>query len=36
MRFETEDLKRIDAASKAAKRIWSEWICSTLFVAIEG
>jgi hypothetical protein len=36
MRFDAEDLKRIDAAAKAAKSSRSEWMRSTLFAAIGG
>lgn len=36
MRFDAEDLKRIDAAAKAGKKSRSEWMRSTLFAAIGG
>jgi hypothetical protein len=36
MRFEAEDLKRIDAAAKAVKKSRSEWMRSMLFAAIGG
>lgn len=36
MRFDTEDLKRIDAAAKASKKSRSDWMRSTLFAALEG
>jgi uncharacterized protein (DUF1778 family) len=36
MRFEAEDLKRIDTAAKASKKSRSEWMRSTLFAAIGG
>jgi hypothetical protein len=36
MRFEAEDLKRIDAAAKAGKQSRSAWMRSTLFAAIGG
>lgn len=36
MRFDAEDLKRIDAAAKASKKSRSDWMRSTLFAAIGG
>ena len=36
MRFDAEDLKRIDAAAKATKKSRSEWMRNTLFAAIGG
>jgi hypothetical protein len=36
MRFDQEDLKRIDAAATASKMSRSEWMRSTLFAAIGG
>ena len=35
MRFDEDDLKRIDAAAKAAKSSRSEWMRSTLFSALQ-
>jgi hypothetical protein len=34
MRFDAEELKRIDVAAKADKKTRSEWMRSTLFAAI--
>jgi uncharacterized protein (DUF1778 family) len=36
MRFDAEDLKRIDAAAKGSKKSRSDWMRSTLFAAIGG
>jgi hypothetical protein len=36
MRFEAEELKRIDAAAKAGKQSRSAWMRNTLFAAIGG
>jgi uncharacterized protein (DUF1778 family) len=36
MRFDAEDLKRIDTAAKASKKSRSEWMRSTLAAAIGG
>lgn len=36
MRFDAEDLKRIDTAAKASKNSRSEWMRSALFAAIGG
>ncbi len=34
MRFDPEELKRIDSAAKSVKQTRSEWMRSTLFAAI--
>jgi uncharacterized protein (DUF1778 family) len=36
MRFDSEDLKRIDAAAKTQRKSRSEWMRNTLFAAIGG
>jgi uncharacterized protein (DUF1778 family) len=36
MRFDPEELKRLDAAAKASKKSRSDWMRSTLFAAIGG
>jgi hypothetical protein len=36
MRFDAEELKRLDAAAKAGKKTRSEWMRSTLSAAIGG
>jgi hypothetical protein len=36
MRFDPEELRRIDSAAKAGKQTRSEWMRSTLLAAIGG
>jgi hypothetical protein len=36
MRFDAEELKRLDAAARASKKRRSDWMRSTLFAAIGG
>jgi len=36
MRFNADDLKRVEAAAQASKKTVSEWMRSTLLAAIEG
>jgi hypothetical protein len=36
MRFNADDLKRVEAAAQANKKTVSEWMRSTLLAAIEG
>jgi len=36
MRFDAEELKRLDAVAKASKKSRSDWMRSTLFAAIGG
>jgi hypothetical protein len=35
MRFDAEELKRLDLAAKASKKSRSEWMRSTLFAAMQ-
>jgi uncharacterized protein (DUF1778 family) len=36
MRFDAEELKRLDAAAKAGKQTRSDWMRSTLFAAMQA
>jgi uncharacterized protein (DUF1778 family) len=36
MRFDADELKRLDAAAKATNKSRSEWMRSALFAALQG
>jgi hypothetical protein len=36
MRFNADDLKRVEAAAQASRKTVSEWMRSTLLAAMEG
>jgi uncharacterized protein (DUF1778 family) len=36
MRFDAEELKRLDAAAKASKQTRSDWMRATLFAAMQA